>query len=187
MWTIVYYIGTMLLSLLGLAKHRGRKNDGFVALPFATSQATSTLADNTILLTNITGTLVDPLYVISLDVETAIRDATAGEGPMTYGVSHGDYSVAEILEATVAGQSILGKAVNMIEQERARRKVRKYGILPILAADEFLDDGRPTRVKCGFTVGSGQTLNIWQKNSSGGALTGGAVSEYTGTIYGRWL
>ncbi len=169
-----------------MAKHR-KRDAAFAVLPYNTSQALSTLGDNTALVTNMTATLVEPLHVISLDITEAIRDLTPGEGPIEVGVSHGDYSVTEIVEALNAGQSITGRNVDMIEKEQARRLVRLFGKFDGTEESEVLNDGKPIRVKLGWTIGTGKTLNVFAVNRSGATLTTGAVVEVSGKIYGRWL
>ncbi len=172
-----------------MAKHSSRnRNSAFEALPFNTSQALSTLAQDTALATNVTGTLVDPLFVISMDYKAAIRALTPTEGPIEIGVAHGDYSVSEIIEALSAGQSITGRSVNKIEQERRKRQVRSLGFFSGETADDALDDGQTKRVKLGWVIGTGKTLNFFEINRGSAApLTTGAIVEYSGKIYGRWL
>ncbi len=170
-----------------MAKHSKKGKAAFAVLPFSGSQALSTLGDNTVLTTNITAALVEPLYVMSMDITWGLRGGTAGEGPIRCGANHGDYNVAEILEALNAGQQITGRNVDMIEKEQARRLVRKVMSFDGLTTNEDWNDGNVKRVKLGWTIGVGKTLNLFEVNRSGAALTGGQVVEFSGKIYGRWL
>ncbi len=178
-----------IVVMLGAAhkRRKGRSNASFEVLPYNTQQALSTLALDTALITNVTGTLVDPLYVISMDYKVAIRALTPTEGPIEIGVCHGDYTVAEVIEALNAGQSITGRGVNKIEQERRRRQVRSLGFFSGETADDALDDGQTKRVKLGWTIGTGKTLNVFEINRGAAAgLTTGAIVEWSGKVYGRW-
>lgn len=165
-----------------MAKRKNRK--GFVAIPFSIQLALGTLANETVLMSSILSSLAEDLYVISIDVWTAIRALTAGEGPIFCGICHGDYSVTEVkecLEANVVNPD------DKIAVEHSRRQVRKYGVFHGLNTEEVLNDGKSQRVKVRFTVGSGQNFSFWAYNNSGAALTTGAQVEIMGTIYGKWL
>ncbi len=166
---------------------KGKRDSAFAVLPFTSSQALSTLADGTVLLSNITGTLVDPFHAISMDINWTLRGGTVGEGPIEVGVAHGDYSTTEVSEALNAGQTIVGRNVDMIEKEQARRLVRLAGAFDGQLANDDINDGKMQRVKMGWTIGTGKTLNVFEINRSGSALTGGQVVEFSGKIYGRWL
>ncbi len=170
-----------------MPKHtgKGRSRKGFVALRVDKQITLSTLADATFLVADLFGgALTEDLYVISADVTWAIRGQTANEGPIEVGYAHGDYTVTELAQWSVSDQF---SPDDKIAQEQGRRLVRSAGMFPALNISEVLNNGTPLKTKIRFTVGSGIAFNIWALNSSGGALTGGAVVEIHGTIYGRWL
>ncbi len=129
---------------------------------------------------------------MSVDMNAVITGLTAGELlPADIGLSHGDYSVTEVKEATEV--VFLGPG-SKIEQEQARRLVRKTGV-----ANDFTDadntelamvgkDGsRYVRTKVRFVIEDGKALKIWIKNRSGAALNTGAILRFSGDIYGRWI
>ncbi len=129
---------------------------------------------------------------MSVDMNAVITGLTAGEGlPMDIGLSHGDYSVTEVKEATEV--VFLGPG-SKIEQEQARRLVRKTGV-----ANSFSDSGnteltmigkdgsRYVRTKIRFVVEDGKALKLWIKNRSGAALQTGSTIRFSGDIYGRWI
>ncbi len=166
------------------ARRGSSRNRNFVAIPVQQAKALGTLADATVLAQSLIGTLTEDMFAISADLLWTIRDLTPGEGPVYVGVAHGDYSVSEIkesLEVTLTGPG------SKIEQERARRMIRTSGVFPGLTSEESLNLGVPLRTRMKFTVQSAKALNGWIWNSSGAALTTGAIVEIAGKVYGKWL
>ncbi len=104
---------------------------------------------------------------------------TAGEGPITVGISHGDYSVTEIKEALEANSAI--DPGDMTEQERANRKVRVIGTMT--GANASLNDGRPIKTKLNWFIGVGSHINFWAYNESVSTLTTGANIKFTGDCW----
>ncbi len=161
-------------------KNRRRRQQGIAAVPLSGSVALATLADEAVILAALSGGLVDPFYAISADVAINAVAGTGGEMVLV-GLSHGDYSVTEVKEALEV--EILGKSVDMINLERARRKVRDVSLLNLGAQK---DEVEVKRVPLRFTLGTGKTLNLFVKNRSGAALTTGALVKISGKMYGRW-
>ncbi len=167
-------------------KKRSRKNrKGFVAIPFNASVALATLADNTVLATNMFGSNYgEDLYIISVDATWHIDALTDGQGPIPVGYSHSDLTVAEIGEALSAE---LTDPDNIIQKERARRPVRRAGAFQgKVGGNETLNDGNLIRTQIKFTVGNDFQLQFWAVNRSGAVLTTGATLRINGTLYGRW-
>ncbi len=168
-----------------MPKKRGNKN--FVAIPIEGQTALGALADGTLVAVNVmTGEFTEDFYAISADIDTFVRALTASEGtPSSWGLAHGDYTVAEIDENLEL--SLLGPG-SKIEQEQARRLVRKGSQFKFnnVVNDELIPT-KTQRVKLKFVVQSGQHLDIWFKNRSGSVLTTGAIFEWSGTLYGRWI
>ncbi len=177
-----------------MAKHTKKRRSGnFVAIPVNGSLTIGALANQAVVLDDILGgNLTEDLFVMSTDIQGVAIGLTAGEGdPSQLGFAHGDYSAAEVAENL--NVILLGPA-SKIEQERARRLVRKTGIL---AGDGLntqvamtligKDGSRLVRTKCKFTVQSGKTLNMFWFNNSGATMTTGGTFRYSGTVYGRWL
>ncbi len=174
-------------------RKRSRNSKNFVALPFGATLSLGTLADQAVVSTSLLGgNLTEDLYAISMDVLADIGGLTAGEGePALLGVAHGDYANTEIAEAL--NVILLGPG-NKIEQERARRLVRKVGTfhgndLNTQVQMKMIgrDGSRLVRIKLKFMVQSGQDLSIFVQNLSQGTLTTGAVLKFSGTAYGRWI
>ncbi len=166
-----------------MAKHRGKKRSGFVAIPVSQQITLSTLASNTVIGADLIAALTEDLYVISADLMWSLLGHTGGEGPLQVGIAHGDLSVAEIAEnlnANVTGPD------DIIQMEKARRPVRKAGMFSGLGAQETLNDGKEVRTKIKFSIGDGKAVIAWVVNRSGATLTTGSLIRVDGMIYGRW-
>ena len=162
---------------------RRRKN--FVAVPFRGSiSLLTTAANNVVDAALFDSLLLEDLFCLSADVTIEIRGLTATEGPTEFGMAHSDYSEGEVEEALSV--SYIGPD-NKIEQERAKRLVRRIGTLPGLSTNEAFNDGRKYRQTLKFTIGNGFNMNMWAANRSAGAYTTGASLTFQGTVFGRWL
>ncbi len=168
-----------------MAKHKGRrkKDTRFAVLPFETELALGTLAENTVLSGSVSGVLLEDFYATSVDITWVMKGATADEGPVTVGVSHSDYAVAEIKE--YLDVNYLGPGTK-IEQEQARRLIRRIGTFHQVATQEVLNHGSPIRTKLKFVLDDGKGLNFWAMNRGSGATTG-RIIQISGNIYGRWM
>ncbi len=177
---------TLLLLAVVVAAHRNnrrRKNRYFVAIPFENTLALTTLAQDTVLTDPAIASLEEDLWIHRIDCQWAIQGATAGEGPITVGFAHGDLSVAEIGEAINAAPT--GPS-DIIQNERARRPVRKSGRFDLAAASESLNDGKAIRTTGKMLISNGVAFNMWARNRGPGTLTTGASIKYGGVVYGTW-
>ncbi len=174
-------------------KRSRRRSSGFVAIPVQGSFALTTLADQAVLSADLfSAALTEDLFVISTEITAQIRGVTAGEGdPSTLGLAHGDYQDTEIAEALTV--KLLGPG-NKIEQERARRLVRKIGVFQASNVNVETElkmigkGGSPNpKTKVRFVIQSAKTMKIWIQNRSGGVLTTGQILEFDGMVYGRWI
>ncbi len=59
------------------------------------------------------------------------------------------------------------------------------GMLPQIAIDEVMGDGRPKRTRLGFSVGSGFGVELFVLNNAGTTLTTGAIVICNGNLYCR--
>ncbi len=164
---------------------RRRRSKNFVAIPFNFQMGLATLADGTVILqAMLASTFGEDIYLVSLDWGASIRDLTAGETPISFGLAHGDLSLTEVAEALDAEVT---NPDDIIAKERARRPVRRLGVFgESLLTGMTVNDGILKRSKILFSVGNGFDLNWWARNQSGGTLTTGAIIEVNGTLYGRW-
>ncbi len=185
--TIILMIAVLATGLgaIALAK-RGRNRRNFVAIPVERDLTLSTLADDAgIVLSLLGGNFTEDFYWISSDLSWSSKGATAGEGPIVVGLAHGDYTAAEIVENLDV--AFLGPGTK-IEQERARRLVRRVGeIANANSIFHIAPEGGLIRTKSKFMVQSGKAANMWVVNKSGAQLTTGQSIHVVGTIYGRWV
>lgn len=142
-----------------------------------------TLAASALTTGSFANTLSERAYLISMDVVLVQSGFTAQEGPIIVGVSHSDYTSAEVEEwFEASAQWAIG---DLIAQEAMKRKCRLIGTLGDPANDPLFNDGKPVRVKCGWWIEEGQTVQIWVYNDGTAALTTGAIVELNGKAYFR--
>jgi len=171
----------VIIGLLGLAKRgRGRRR-GVRALKCSENLGLTTLADETIVAQAFDSTVDDTTFVLSIEATWALSGHTAGEGPITVGVAHSDYSAAEILEWFNAGGS--WDRGDKIANEQRRRKCRQVGTFPGLASEEVLNEGKALKTPLKFNLSPGDTLQQWAMNQSGGSLTTGSIVDTNGTVW----
>ncbi len=162
-----------------------RKGGGsrFQAIPFNAQTALQALSDTDIVTTNLTA-LAQDAYLHSMDVSISLRDGTAGEGPLTFGIASDsltDDQVEEALDTSVTSES------DVVSKERASRPVRRIGrALDGTGLTTIWNDGRMKRVKIKMMLAVAQNLHGWVRNQSGATLTTGAIVEWQGTIYLNW-
>ena len=129
--------------------------------------------------------LEQDFHIVSTDLLCSIRDHTAGEGPLDFGLAQQGYTVTEIVECLDASPlSQYGP-----EMERSRRKVRVYGRFDGNDTDEEVNDGEPIRKKMFLRAFGHSTFAaalVWVVNRSGATLTTGTVLNIQGTHWGCW-
>ncbi len=153
-----------------MAKHTGKGK--YIRGAIDETPVLASLADNTVVKSD-GPTVNERTLVTSIEAVYSIFNFTATEGPVIFGLAHSDYTVAEILEyLSNAGSWNEG---SKIEQERARRKIRRVGVFKGLATDEKFADGRSVKTKLNWILLQGQTVAVWAWNKSGGTLTTGTL------------
>ncbi len=170
-----------------MAKHTGRgrgRRSPLVVLKVFQKSTLGTLADNTVTTQTLIPSFTNKFFVISTDLTYAVLNLTAGEGPLSVGIVHGGYTVAQILEGLDASQE---GPDDLIAIEQGRRKIRDAGTFSGNETEETLNDGQPIRTKVRFSVGIASDLDAFLVNRSGGPLTTGASWTVTGKIYGKWV
>ncbi len=125
----------------------------------------------------------DKMWFISAELVWGLQGLTGGEGPITVGLAHNDYSAAEIEEFIESSAS--WDAGDKIAQERRRRKIRVVGIFDGLSANEVLNNGLPIKTYLGMSIEEGQTLSTFAYNQSGATLTTGAALRLNGGVNAR--
>ncbi len=141
-----------------------------------------TLASDTALTVKLAGgTSTTPMVVASVNLTWQISALTADEGPLTVGLAHEDYTVAEIKECLEASAAI--DAGDQIAKERANRKIRIVGTID--SEDERLNEGKPLKTKLNWFFPAGLGVEIFVFNEQTGALTTGSSLKVAGDMWVR--
>ncbi len=115
----------------------------------------------------------------------SLNNFTIGEGPIVFGVAHGDYTDAEI-EAYLEEDASMARG-DKIAAEVAQRLVRQIGIVSGEAADETINDGKPLYTRLNWKLATGQFLRAWAWNKGGANLQTGSILKFQGRLVLRWL
>ncbi len=132
-----------------------------------------TLAGQTLVSALFDNTVNERTFVSSLVANYDVANYTAAnqQGPLLVGISHSDYSDAEI-EAWVEDSGSWDEG-DLVRQEVNQRRIRQVGVLDapeLLTRVTTLNDGKPIRTKLGWTLLQGQTLRLWVFNLGSSAL-----------------
>ncbi len=158
----------VIIGLIALAKRgRGRKFRKYLRGSVDESLALTTLAAKTVAEQVFGDTVNERTFVSSVVLRWSLTAFTksTGDGPIMCGISHSDYSAAEI-EAWIENADSWDEG-NLVQQEIAKRKIRMVGVFenPIDEADSVvLNYGKSIRTKCGWILNQGQSLNLWGYN-----------------------
>lgn len=173
------------ITMLLLAKRRrgGRRRKRIRWIPESASNAYTSVASGAVDTAAMHSVLGESAWCITHKGVWSVIGHTAGEGPFTVGIAHGDLSAAEVLEALDAD---LTDPSDIIAAERARRPVRTVGVFSGANADDALNDGNPIVTKLGWRVDSGHTNNIWVFNRHGAGMTSGTLLV-DGVLGLRWI
>lgn len=153
-----------------MGKHgrgRGRKFRKYIPGIVDESLALGTLATKTLVLTPFDNVVDEECYITSVDASWALNNWTpiADVGPIMVGLSHSDYSAAEV-EAVIEATGSWSRG-DLIAQEVANRKVKIVGIFdePEDATKSVhLNEGRKIHTKLGWNLVTGQTVELWAYN-----------------------
>ncbi len=167
-----------------MAKHgKRRRNDNFFVHKDSPQNGLSTLAADTVKLAT-APTLSQDVLILSVDTIHTIRDLTAGEGPLEFGVADASLTVTEIAECLDASPAHKNDVPAV---EHAKRKVRSIGMFDGAVGAEKFNEGRPRRIKLNWLIPASQSFpNFWVRNRSGATLTTGAIVEMNNRFYCVW-
>ena len=160
--------------------------NNYQRIPVQQEEALDTLGNGTGLVEALTGSFTTPIRITSVDAVWSLRNVTGGEGPIVFGVAHGDYSLAEIeawIELTLG--SITGPG-DMQDREVANRLIRRIGAFSAATTDETINDGKSLKTRLNWLIPDGKTLQMWTYNASGATLTTGAIVRCSGHLNGFW-
>ncbi len=157
-----------------MAKARGKRRSmqGYLKGNVEEQLSLGTLAAKTLVSDTWDESPEEKTLISSIVVTWSISGLTAGQGPLQFGVAHGDYSDAEI-EAVLENVASWDQG-SKVEQEVAKRLVRQIGQMVSAAGadqDVGFNDGKPLKTKLNWRLNSGDTLKMWVYNSSDGALS----------------
>ncbi len=140
----------------------------------------STLGSQIVIFGALTGTSDAQYRLVTADMIWALTGFTSGEGPITVGYCHNDYSVTEVKEAIEIASSI--SPGDKIAQEKANRWVRTIGTFEA-DANGVLNDGKPIKTRLNWAVQIGSAVNAFAYNESANALTTGAIVNLQGNLW----
>ncbi len=163
--------------------NKPKRRSGFRRLPFQHNMVLLTPATGTVVKGDFAQTVDDKMWFISAELVWGLQALTPGEGPITVGLAHGDYSATEIEEFIEASAS--WDAGDKVSQEQRRRKIRIVGMFSGEVADEVLNNGNPIKTYLGMSIEEGETVATWAYNQSGGTLTTGAALRINGGLNAR--
>ncbi len=165
-----------------LAKHPKRQRRYNLRMVRVSAElALGTLATDTALTVQLGAVAVNSYRFMSIKATWTLSSFTAGEGPITVGYAHSDYSVTEIKECLEASNSI--DPGLKIEQEQANRLVRIVGTLKG-EANTSLNDGRPIKTKLNWLISPGDRVNLFAFNEDTAAnLTTGSLLNCQGQFW----
>ncbi len=166
-------------------KGRRRRTFNLRRVRIAGGTSAGALASGDVIVAAITAVVTDPIRVITADLSHQIIDlgAVADDG-YEFGYAHSDYTAAEIEECLEQSGTIdLG---SKIAQEQGNRLVRTVGVIspqPVVSAGGQFNDGKTMKTKLNWRLSSGDTLNLWIRNSSQTAWTTGSVLTANGNLW----
>ncbi len=163
------------LALLQMAKRRRRRRMGrYIRGNIDVDIAGGTLAGATAVLGATADQVVERAYLSSIVCQYSFAGFTGGDniGPVSVGVAHGDYSLAEI-EAYLEAATSWNEG-DLVAREVSQRKIRRIGTFTTTAASageaNVLNDGKSIRTKLGWILNTGQGLNFWLYNQGSAAF-----------------
>ncbi len=140
----------------------------------------ATLASDTAIVSGLTGVAADTYRAMSVKAVWSLSGLTAGEGPITVGFAHSDYTVTEIKECLEAAGAI--DFGDKVAAEQANRLVRTVG--QFSEANSSLNDGKPIKTRLNWLISIGEEVNIFAFSEDDQAnLTTGATVRITGDLW----
>ncbi len=136
--------------------------------------ALTTLAANTLVSVSFDETVNERTLISSIVASYSLSNFTpaADVGPFIVGVSHGDYSEAEIEEwIENAGSWNEGNLVD--SREIGNRWIKEIGQLEVAedaTKTAVMNDGKPIKTKLNWILTQGQTLRLWVHNRGTAAV-----------------
>ncbi len=168
-------IELLLLSIIILLakRRRGRRYRRYIRGNIDEKMSLGTLAGNTLVAQAFAESVEEKTFVSSIDVAWALLglNPAVGDGPIVVGVSHSDYTAAEI-EGFIENTGSWSEGDMITQREIGRRLIKIVGIFhnDTATTTEVLNDGRKLRTKLNWVLTTGDTLDLWAYNSGSSAL-----------------
>ncbi len=181
----IYILAVVTAAVIGLAlMAKRRKFRRYLKGRIDFELAIGALAGNTTISGAETNVLDETAWLSSVKATYAMNDFAllAGRGPMWVGLAHSDYTTAEIEEWIEEGASWT-TGDKIATREINRRLIRQIGVFAnsgVASNVDALNDGRPIRTKCGWSLSTGQTVRFWAYNSGSVTLSSGALLHVNG-------
>lgn len=172
-------LGALLIIMISIMMAKGRRRGGarrmskYIRGVVDEDAAVGALATQVVILSPFSETVSETMRVSSVVATWALEGHTAGEGPLIFGVSHSDYTAAEVQEYLDVVDS--WAVSDLIAQEVSRRKIRVVGSFDGNAVSEKFNDGRPVKTKLNWRLATNQTLEIFILNKDDDQLTTGSA------------
>ncbi len=180
----VLMIALFVTGLLSVAKRRPRKRRfNLRRVRVTTEQALATLGTDTALVASSSGASDGTYRAVTMKMTWLLSSMTQGEGPITVGYAHSDYTVTEIKECLEANAAV--SIGDKGAQERANRLVRVVGTLRGDPNGSSLNDSKPISTKLNWLINIGKQVNIFMYNESQSSLTTGAFLNVAGNMWIR--
>jgi len=173
-------IFVLLLATLFLARHPKRRRYSLRAVRITPARTLTTLGAATAIIASLTGTSGSSYRAVSVKGVWTLTGLTAGEGPITVGYSHGDYSTTEIKEYLESATSI--NVGLKVEQEKSRRLIRVVGTFAS-SGNAALNNGNPIKTRLNWLITETKNVSLFVWNEGTGALTTGASVNMVGTMW----
>ena len=168
-------------TILGLArKGRGKRRFNLRKVTISSQSVAGALTTLDVVSNPVVSASANAYRIITMDASYGNEGFTVGEGPVTFGLAHSDYSAAEVEECLEAVGAIdIG---DKVAQEQANRLVRQIGIMQTQDAEAF-ENGRRIKVKLNWHIGIGDQVNLWIKNKDANTLTTGGRITIDGALW----
>lgn len=141
--------------------------------------ALGALASKDVVLGTLSNAVDEKVRWTSIDANYSLGDTiTAGEGPVAFGVSHPDYTAAEVEEAIEAFGAVT--LADKVANEKANRLVRLIGILS--AAEPTFREGQIVKTRLNWMLATAEQPAFWAYNLSANVLTTGMNVNVAGWL-----
>lgn len=181
----VIEIFILLVAILGMArKPTKRRRFTLRRVRISNEVVMGTLGSDTAITGSLTGATVNGYRMVTAKLTWSIMGGTTGQGPVTVGFAHSDYSVAEIKACLESFASI--DQGDKIAQELSNRLVRIVGTISMGGGNmNILNNGLPISTKLNWKIGIGDSVNIFAFNENVAPLTTGTVLNTQGNLWVR--